>query len=101
MKRTIDLGEFRREFKVENIFEFSPDGLLILYRYLRSLEEESGKEIELDAYRFLQEFAEVEFHYFFDVFRVEFATPDEQLKWLEERTTVCGHNEDTVVFCRF
>lgn len=61
MKRTVNVYDFRQAFKDSGRAEsFSYAGLGALFEYLVSLEEDTGKEMELDVIGICCEFSEYE-----------------------------------------
>ena len=50
MKTTIDFADFREAFRrYDRESSYSREGLMMLFDYLESYEEEAGEEIELDV----------------------------------------------------
>jgi len=59
MKQTVNLYQFRNEFKqMHRSEQFSYEGLEILFDYLESCEADTGEEYELDVIAICCEFSE-------------------------------------------
>lgn len=87
---------------------FDYDGARILFDYLEGLEADIGEEIELDVIALCCEFSQDSFlnvarDYQIDI--TDCADDDEiretVLDYLNEHTSVCGHDDDFIVYQQF
>lgn len=61
MKKTIDLGDFKREFELcGRSNQFSNAGLVELFDYLEAIEQDCGEEMELDVIAICCDYVEYE-----------------------------------------
>jgi hypothetical protein len=88
--------------------QFSYDGFGILFDYLEQVEDATGESIELDVIALCCDYNEdkwldVAKNYSIDVSHCE--DDDEMretiLDYLNDHTSVCGHNDDIVVYACF
>lgn len=112
MKQTVTLSQFRDEFHIMNRqYQFSYDGLRVLFEYLERYEEDTGQEIELDVIALCCDYTEanpwdIATSYGIDLTGVD---PDEAeevedvvLDYLNDHTTVCGVTDSgTIVYQQF
>jgi len=85
MKKTLDVDDFIKEFKDYNQENnFSPSGLLLLFDFLKNLEEEIGEELELEVIGFCCDFKELTFEKFIEEYSLDindFVNDDEVANW--------------------
>ena len=115
MKTTVDFYDFREAFRRFDRMNNFPNSLKALFNYLEQYEDECDTEINLDVVGFCCEYEENNFSdlpaYYTDIDLpdvadftdedgdvdtegFEDAKIDAILEYLEENTTVCGHDRD-------
>lgn len=109
MKQSVNFDDFERAFKTmgrEKNFDYA--GLTILFDYLKEYEEDTGEEIELDVIALCCDYAQgttAEIAEEYDIDMPDNIDDDEKkrivLKYLDDKTTVCGSDDETIVFQQF
>ena len=112
--QTVDVHSFRDAFAHANRKEnFSYEGLEILFDYLEELSEETGETIDLDVIGLCCEYEEMAYDEVIETYldlsddEMEEINDDDSEKrekvvqWLYEQTTVCGYDDEIVVFRSF
>lgn len=109
MKQTINLFQFREDFRSLRPDNFSYDGLSILFDYFEQYEEDTGEEMELDVIAICCEWAEdslenIASYYTIDISDLEDASEIEYivLEYLQDHTQVAGVTESgSIVYQQF
>ena len=99
MKLNVSYDEFYRAFQ-DIPRHFSDTGLKILYDSLTSLEEKTGKEIELNVIAFCSEYNEYSLEEYNNEYDTAFEDMEDLKAYLHDRTYVCGYDsdDDVIVF---
>lgn len=110
--KTVSKWEFISDFyRSEYKDNFTENGLVILFDYLEELSECTGENIELNLCAIACDFSEdgyetIRMNYRLDL-EIDFSDMDADetreaiIEYLQENTTVCGYNDETVVFSAF
>lgn len=80
---------------------FSYDGLRLLFDHLENYEEDTGEKIELDVIAICCEWTEHTLEDLKREYYLEADTMEKAQEMLEEKTTVAGITDDTIVFVAF
>lgn len=110
--QNVDLYAFRQSFNnMGRKDQFSYNGLEILFDYLDELSEDVGEPIELDVIALCCEYEESHYSDIAEDYDIDLsdAEGDESeefdivLDYLENNTSVCGHDEETgnIVYAQF
>ena len=103
MKMTVYVNDFIDAFKKLRPDNFSHEGLVLLFDYLESLDE----EMELDVIAICCEWSQLTFDEFLQEYELEEGEDeDEELKerienCLRENTSIAGFTHDSVVFAQY
>ena len=102
MKQTINLSQFRDEFKAIRPTNFDYEGLGLLFNYLQQYEEDTGEEVELDVIALCCDYSQASPKEIADAYGLDFEDADSILEYLNDKTTVvgvCDHSE--IVYANF
>ena len=102
MKMTVYVNDFIDAFKKLRPDNFSHEGLVLLFDYLESLDE----EMELDVIAICCEWSQLTFDEFLQEYELADGDEDEELKerienCLQEKTSIAGFTHDSVVFAQY
>lgn len=101
MKQTINLHQFREQFRLHERTNFSYEGLEVLFNALEDMEENTGHETELDVIGFCCDFVEMTEQEIRDSYPSA-SEYDEIEDFLTDSTWYCGRTEqNTFVFQSF
>jgi predicted ArsR family transcriptional regulator len=109
MKTTVSVTQFRQAFDDhEREDNFTYQGLGVLFDYFEQLERETGQEIELDVIAICCEFSEETPEEIADAYGLDLSDCDDDeekmeavVKYLEDKTSVAGETESTIVYQQF
>lgn len=85
---------------------FNCDGARILFNFLEQFEKETGEELELDIVNICcnysqDSFLDVARDYDIDITDCEDDLRGRVMDYLSEHTSVCGQNDETIVYQQF
>lgn len=108
MKTTVNFDNFACAFRDIRPDNFSPSGLLCLFEYLESLEEDLGQEIELDVIAFCCDYSEDQFSDVADNYSIDLdgCEDDDDIAqtvcdYLMDHGVYVGRTEATVIYQQF
>ena len=110
MKTTVNLSTFRDAFyNYDRMPNFSYTGLKFLFNHLTMLEENSGKEFELDVISLCCEYRQSSVTDIIDgygIFISDVCSSDETmleivLNYIEENSFLVGYYDDQVIYMQF
>ena len=98
MKTTINFEQFQQAFIDANrAYNFTEEGLKVLFNFLEALEEDTGEEIELDVLALCCEFEEATE----DAIKECYGLDGYVLGYLEYHTMVVGTTDNTIIYAEF
>lgn len=100
MYSTVGFSDFYDGFS-DRRENFSYDGLKLLFDYFEDLEDSTGERIEFDPIAICCEYNEYTLEDFNRENCTEFATLDEVLDYVNDRSIVVGLTENTIVYMAF
>lgn len=104
MHQSVSFSSFVDAFKGLRPENFSYDGLRILFDYLEDFEDSTGETIQLDVIALCCDYVEYSWGDVVREYSIRVDDDDMQetvLAFLERNTSVCGYNNDVVVFLSF
>ena len=112
MKHTVNLQDFRDAFyRMGRKDQFSYEGLEILFNYIEELEQETGKEIELDVIALCCDYAESTIDDLISDYDIDIsdcdpddaeAIGDTVREYMGQNTVACGETADgSIVYAQF
>lgn len=104
MYQSVNFYQFAESFRSMRPENFSYDGLRILFDYLEDYEDQTGETIELDVIALCCDYVEYSWGDVVREYSIRVEDDDMQetvLAFLERNTSVCGHDDDIVVFLSF
>lgn len=105
MYQSVSFSSFVDAFKGLRPENFSYDGLSILFDYLEDYEDQTGETIELDVIAICCDYVEYSWGDVAREYSIRINEDDDVketvLSYLENNTSVCGYDDDVVVFLSF
>ena len=107
--QTVDIHSFRDAFKHANReSNFSYEGLEILFDHLENLSEETGEDFNLDVIALCCEYEEASWYDVAENYNIDLSDCEDDseiqdtiYEYLTENTSVCGYDDEIVVFQSF
>ena len=103
----VNLSDFRDAFRsAGRKDQFSYDGLRVIFDYLEEYEESTGEPVELDVIAICCDYYEMTPEEIIEANSIPYdAAEDDMLEtvrtYLEDRTSIVGETDETIVFTQF
>lgn len=103
----VNLSDFCDAFRAAGRKDqFSYDGLRIIFDYLEEYEESTGEPVELDVIAICCDYAEMTPEEIIEANSIPYDAAEDDLRetvrdYLEDRTSIVGETDETIVFANF
>lgn len=103
----VNLSDFRDAFRsAGRKDQFSYDGLRVIFDYMEELEDSIGEPVELDVVAICCDYAEMTPEEIIVAYSIPYDAAEDDLwdtvrDYLEDRTSIVGETDDTIVFAQF
>lgn len=98
MKTTINFEQFQQSFiGAGRAYNFTEEGLEVLFNFLEDLEEATGSDLELDVIALCCEYAEASD----DDIKESYDIEGDVLAYLAHNTMVVGTTDSTIIYAEF
>lgn len=103
----VTLSDFRDAFRsAGRKDQFSYDGLRVIFEHLEDLEEDIGEPIELDVVAICCDYSEMTPEEIIEAYNVPYDAAEDDIRetvlcFIEDRTTIVGETDETIVFAQF
>ncbi len=102
MKRTINVHDFRNDFRSMRPDNFSYEGLEVLFNHLEEMEDSCDIEIEFDVIAICCDYSEANADEIAQDYGLEDSDHDSVVEYLNDNTMVAGVTSDmNIVYCAF
>ena len=103
----VTLSDFRDAFRAAGRKDqFSYDGLRVIFDYLEEYEKSTGEPVELDIIAICCDYVEMTPEEIIEAYSIPYDSAEDDL-WdtvrdsLDDRTSIVGETDDTIVFANF
>lgn len=103
----VNLSDFRDAFRAAGRKDqFSYDGLRVIFDYMEELEDIFGEPVELDVIAVCCDYAEMTPEEVIESYSIPYDAAEDDLwetvrDFLEDRTSIVGETDETIVFANF
>lgn len=103
----VNLSDFRDAFRsAGRKDQFSYDGLRVIFDYMEQYEDSTGDHVELDAVAICCDYAEMTPEEIIEANSIPYDAAEDDLwdtvrDFLEDRTSIVGETDETIVFAQF